>query len=288
MPGPVNLPPGRRVLHPKRAIANHPAEGRGILVAAQQGVSADPEAVGRGQGRGLPVEEGILNYGKISDRLYRGAQPDAQGIANLKRLGVKLIVNLRMPGEVWKDEASLAEVAGIQYTNFPMSGFARPSENQIRQILTLFESATGPVFVHCLHGCDRTGTVVACHLVERGLEGVAAVEKLNELWRIGGRAETFMGLAGVGDLILTCTGNLSRNRRVGLRLAEGRPLAGILDELGHVAEGVYCAREIARVARERGIGLPITEAVCRVLDTPQSAAQVARELLERDPKSETL
>jgi protein tyrosine/serine phosphatase len=116
--------------------------------------------------RGLPVEEGILNYGKITDRLYRGAQPDAEGIANLKRLGVKLIVNLRMPGEAWKDEASLAEAAGIQYTNFPMSGFARPREDQVRQILALFESAPGPTFVHCLHGCDRTGTVVACYRIQ--------------------------------------------------------------------------------------------------------------------------
>lgn len=112
------------------------------------------------------MEEGILNYGKVSDKLYRGAQPDAEGIQNLKRLGVKLIVNLRMSGEAWKDEASLAEAAGIQYTNFPMSGFARPSEDQIRQILALFESAADPVFVHCLHGCDRTGTVVACYRIQ--------------------------------------------------------------------------------------------------------------------------
>jgi protein tyrosine/serine phosphatase len=116
--------------------------------------------------RGLPVEEGILNYGKISDRLYRGAQPDAEGIQSLKRLGVKLIVNLRMPGEAWKEEATLAQAAGIQYTNFPMSGFSRPREDQMRQMLALFESASGPAFVHCLHGCDRTGTVVACYRIQ--------------------------------------------------------------------------------------------------------------------------
>ena len=95
-----------------------------------------------------------------------------------------------------------------------------------------------------------------------------------------------MGLAGVGDLILTCTGDLSRNRRVGLMLAQGKALNDILAELGHVAEGVYSAREVARIAKQRGIDMPITEAVCRVLDAPQSAAQVARELLARDSKSE--
>jgi glycerol-3-phosphate dehydrogenase (NAD(P)+) len=133
-----------------------------------------------------------------------------------------------------------------------------------------------------------------CDGLELGLNARAALmtRGLAEITRLGvalgGRAETFMGLAGVGDLILTCTGDLSRNRRVGLRLAEGKPLAVILGELGHVAEGVYSAREIARIAHERGIGVPITEAVCRVLEAPQSAAQVARELLERDSKSESL
>jgi glycerol-3-phosphate dehydrogenase (NAD(P)+) len=133
-----------------------------------------------------------------------------------------------------------------------------------------------------------------CDGLKLGLNARAAVmtRGLAEITRLGvalgGRTETFMGLAGVGDLILTCTGDLSRNRRVGLRLAEGKALAEILGELGHVAEGVYSAREVVRIAQARGIDMPITEAVCRVLDAPQTAAQVARALLERDPKSETM
>jgi glycerol-3-phosphate dehydrogenase (NAD(P)+) len=133
-----------------------------------------------------------------------------------------------------------------------------------------------------------------CDGLKLGLNARAAVmtRGLAEISRLGvamgGRAETFMGLAGVGDLILTCTGDLSRNRRVGLRLAEGKPLTEILGELGHVAEGVYSAREVARIAKQRNIDMPITDAVCRVLDAPQSAGQVARALLERDPKSESV
>jgi glycerol-3-phosphate dehydrogenase (NAD(P)+) len=131
--------------------------------------------------------------------------------------------------------------------------------------------------------CDglKLGLNARAALMTRGL---AEISRLGVA--MGGRAETFMGLAGVGDLILTCTGDLSRNRRVGLLLSEGKPLAEILGELGHVAEGVYSAREAARIAQARGIDMPITDAVCRVLDAPQSAAQVARGLLERDPKSE--
>ena len=132
--------------------------------------------------------------------------------------------------------------------------------------------------------CDglKLGLNARAALMTRGL---AEITRLGVA--LGGRAETFMGLAGVGDLMLTCTGDLSRNRRVGLRLAEGKSLEAILAELGHVAEGVYSAREVARIALERGIDMPITDAVCRVLDAPQSAAKVARALLERDAKAES-
>lgn len=131
--------------------------------------------------------------------------------------------------------------------------------------------------------CDglKLGLNARAALMTRGL---AEINRLGVA--LGGRAETFMGLAGVGDLILTCTGDLSRNRRVGLMLADGKALDEILTALGHVAEGVYSAREVARIAKTRGIDMPITDAVCRVLDAPYSAAQMARELLGRDPKSE--
>jgi glycerol-3-phosphate dehydrogenase (NAD(P)+) len=90
---------------------------------------------------------------------------------------------------------------------------------------------------------------------------------------LGARRETFMGLAGLGDLILTCTGDLSRNRRVGLALASGRPLEAITRELGHVAEGVMTAREVALRAASIGVDMPITQAVCAVLDGRIDARQ---------------
>ena len=102
----------------------------------------------------------------------------------------------------------------------------------------------------------------------------------------GGRPQTFMGLAGAGDLILTTTGDLSRNRRVGLELARGQPLAAILDALGHVAEGVNSAAPVAQRARQLGIEMPVTDAVCRVLDGSVTPARAAEELLAREPKME--
>jgi len=131
--------------------------------------------------------------------------------------------------------------------------------------------------------CDglKLGLNARAALITRGLAEVARLGV-----RMGGRAETFMGLAGVGDLILTCTGDLSRNRRVGLRLAQGVPLADILADLGHTAEGVYSAREVARLAAQLKIEMPITRAVCRVLDDHTAAGAVVEELLQREPKPE--
>ena len=103
---------------------------------------------------------------------------------------------------------------------------------------------------------------------------------------LGGRAETFMGLAGIGDLVLTCTSDLSRNRRVGLALARGERLPAVLAALGHTAEGAYTARSVARLAQELGVEMPITLAVCRVLDDASQASAAVRELLSREQKSE--
>ena len=102
----------------------------------------------------------------------------------------------------------------------------------------------------------------------------------------GGHRETLMGLAGLGDLVLTCTGNLSRNRRVGLALAEGRALPAILAELGHVAEGVSAARAARVLAAHYDIDMPICEAVDRVLHEGLSPRHAVLELLRREPRAE--
>jgi glycerol-3-phosphate dehydrogenase (NAD(P)+) len=103
---------------------------------------------------------------------------------------------------------------------------------------------------------------------------------------LGARAETFMGLSGLGDLVLTATGDLSRNRKVGLLLAQGLPLARILRELGHVAEGVACAATVLQRAQHLGVDMPITEAVVRVLDGRLSPAQAIQLLMTRDARRE--
>ena len=103
---------------------------------------------------------------------------------------------------------------------------------------------------------------------------------------LGAKSETFMGLAGAGDLILTCTGQYSRNREVGLQLASGKALEDVLKGLGHVAEGVNTAREVIRRADSMGIDMPITYEVNQALTHGKSAREAVTDLLNRSQKAD--
>jgi glycerol-3-phosphate dehydrogenase (NAD(P)+) len=126
------------------------------------------------------------------------------------------------------------------------------------------------------YGYNARAALITRGLAEIGRLGVA----------MGGRPETFMGLTGAGDLILTCTGDLSRNRTVGLRLAQGQKLDTILTELGHIAEGVQSAREVLLLAESMNVEMPITRAVCQVLFEGMPPGKAVEGLLNREPKAE--
>jgi glycerol-3-phosphate dehydrogenase (NAD(P)+) len=103
---------------------------------------------------------------------------------------------------------------------------------------------------------------------------------------LGARAETFMGLSGLGDLVLTTTGALSRNRQVGLLLAQGRRLADALGSLGHVAEGVHSAAVVLERARRLGVEMPITAAVVEVLRGRLAPGDAVALLMAREARAE--
>jgi len=131
-----------------------------------------------------------------------------------------------------------------------------------------------------------------CDGLALGMNARAAIitRGLAEMVRLGvamgGKPETFMGLTGLGDLILTATGSLSRNRSVGVALAEGKSLEQILAELGHVAEGVNSAAISLKLAKVYGVNLPITEAVCALLFKNADPRQIVKLLLSRETKAE--
>ena len=114
--------------------------------------------------------------------------------------------------------------------------------------------------------------------------GLAEITRLG--LKLGGRPETLSGLSGTGDLILTCTGDLSRNRQVGLLLVQQHDLSEILSRLGHVAEGVYTVREVHRLAQRLDVAMPICEAVYRVLYEHVPVAEMVAALLNRTPNLE--
>jgi glycerol-3-phosphate dehydrogenase (NAD(P)+) len=131
-----------------------------------------------------------------------------------------------------------------------------------------------------------------CDGLQLGLNARAALitRGLAEMTRLGlalgARADTFMGLSGLGDLVLTATGDLSRNRRVGLLLASGQTLAQAVASLGHVAEGVYSARTVLERAQALGVDMPIVAAVVDLLDGRTQPTQAVAALMGREAKAE--
>jgi glycerol-3-phosphate dehydrogenase (NAD(P)+) len=131
--------------------------------------------------------------------------------------------------------------------------------------------------------CDglHLGLNARAALITRGL---AEMTRLGVA--LGAKHETFMGLSGLGDLVLTATGDLSRNRKVGLLLAQGQSLAQATASLGHVAEGVLCARAVVQRAASLGVDMPIARCVVALLDGQLAPEQAVALLMGRDPKAE--
>ncbi len=209
--------------------------------------------------------------------------------------------------EVWPGHPPAAVLSGPSFAKEVAQGlpaaltvasndaeFARQTARRLHDPkLRLYSS--GDVVGVELGGAVKNVIAIAAGIADGlgfGLNARAALitRGLAELTRLGlqrgGKPETFMGLSGMGDLILTCTGDLSRNRQLGLRLAAGESLEGALRELGHVAEGATTAIEVARLAGELGVDMPITEAVARILKQEMPPREAVAGLLARDLKDE--
>jgi protein tyrosine/serine phosphatase len=125
--------------------------------------------------RGVSAAHGIANFDQVNAHLWRGAQPDERGLETLKTLGVATIINLRMADDVLPFEKSLARLPrrspaeadrpGLLYINVPLPGFSAPTAADVARILALIETSPPPVFIHCEHGADRTGTIIACYRI---------------------------------------------------------------------------------------------------------------------------
>jgi len=150
----------------------------------------------------------------------------------------------------------------------------------VKNVMAIAVGAADGLAVHSQEAV-KPGLNARAALITRGL-----AEMMRLGLALGAKPDTFMGLSGMGDLVLTATGDLSRNRRVGLLLAEGLALPDILERLGHVAEGVYSAPTVLARARRLGVEMPVTEAVCAVLDGRLSPAEAVELLMGRQARAE--
>jgi len=130
-------------------------------------VSAALASAGFAAPSAAPNVVGVGNFQKVDDHVYRGAQPTREGFSNLSKLGIQTVIDLREPGDRSATERKWVTDAGMQYVSVPMYGMATPSNESVLKVLGLLEDrGTGPVFVHCKRGADRTGGVIACYRVE--------------------------------------------------------------------------------------------------------------------------
>jgi len=190
------------------------------------------------------------------------------------------------------------EVANAQ----PTALVAASAQASVRRILVdAFHSSSLRIYANeDIVGVEVGGAVKnvlaiatgLCDGLNLGLNARAALitRGLSEMTRLGvvlgAKPETFMGLSGLGDLVLTATGDLSRNRKVGLMLAQGMDLQQAVLSLGHVAEGVYSARTVVKRAQALGVDMPISQAVVALLDGHLKPAEAVAALMGRDAKGE--
>jgi tyrosine-protein phosphatase SIW14 len=132
-----------------------PRVGRGIFFAVCLGVTA---TIASAQ---------VPNFQKLNEKVYRGAQPSSDGFKYLAGLGVKTVIDLRLPDEHSQaDEEKWVKSDGMQYLSIPLRGLSAPPDQAVSKILAILnDPSAGPVFVHCRKGADRTGTILACYRI---------------------------------------------------------------------------------------------------------------------------
>jgi protein tyrosine/serine phosphatase len=112
------------------------------------------------------VVAGVNNFSEVNDHLYRGAQPSNSGFANLAKLGVKTVIDLRESGSRSAHEAELVKSLGMRYINIPLAGYSAPTGGEVAKILAILnDPSAGKVFIHCRRGADRTGTMIAIYRI---------------------------------------------------------------------------------------------------------------------------
>ncbi len=277
------LPPGLRITADRTlAWAHAEASPDGLTVLAT------PTAGLRGQLLSLPDDRPVLwlckgfesGTGALGHEVARDVRPDATcGVLSGPSFALEVARSQPTALVVASADASLREATVAAFHGEQMRVYSSADVVGVEvggAVKNVMAIATG-----ILESLPSAGLNARAALITRGL---AEMTRLG--LALGAQAETFMGLSGLGDLVLTATGDLSRNRRVGLLLGSGQPLAEVLRTLGHVAEGVLSAPTVVARARSLGVDMPISEAVLAVLEGRLAPAQAMAELMSRTSRSE--
>ena len=276
----VALPPGLAVTADLAAALRHGDGGLTVIATPMAGLR--PALLSLPPGRAaLWLCKGFeAGTGALGHEVARSVRPGAPcGVLSGPSFALEVARGLPTALVAASSDAALAAAAVAAfhsdalrvYTSIDVIGVE--VGGAVKNVLAI---ATGIV-----DGMPAAGLNARAALITRGL---AEMTRLG--LALGARAETFMGLSGLGDLVLTATGELSRNRRIGLALAAGQSLHDALQQLGHVAEGVLSAATVLQRAQSLGVDMPITTAVVEVLQGRLAPVQAMVALMSREARAE--
>ena len=282
----VQLPPALRITADHEEAVTHGREGLVVIATPMAALRERLVAIGSA-GHVVWLCKGFESgTGALGHEVARQLRPGSPaGVLSGPSFALEVARGQATALVAAADDAALAERAAQAFHSDSLRVYTSTDVvgvevgGAVKNVLAI---ATG-----ILDGLSARGDASAPGLNARAAlitRGLAEMTRLGVA--LGARADTFMGLSGLGDLVLTATGDLSRNRRVGLGLASGQPLAKVVAELGHVAEGVLTAPTVLARARQLGVEMPITEAVVAVLEARLSPADAVARLMSRSARAE--
>ena len=285
LPG-VDLPPRLRITANHASAIAHAADGLVVIATPMSALRDSLRALPPGQAavwlcKGFEAGTGLLGH-----EIARAERPaDPAGVLSGPSFAIEVARGqptalVAASNEPWLNARMVEAFHGDTlrvYTSADPTGVE--VGGAVKNVLAI---ATGILDGLAAQGVPGApGLNARAALITRGL---AEMTRLGVA--LGAQPQTFMGLSGLGDLVLTATGALSRNRQVGLLLAEGRTLLQALESLGHVAEGVYSAATVLQRARSLGVEMPITQAVVEVLEGRVTPSRAVALLMAREARSE--
>lgn len=284
----VALPPALQVTADANVASAHGGAGLSVI-ATPMAALRDRLTAQRGDHPALWLCKGFeAGTGALGHEVAREVRPQlACGVLSGPSFAVEVARGRPTALVVASEDASLAALAVEAFHSDALRVYTSTDVvgvevgGAVKNVMAIAVGVLDGMAGTAANGHAGPGLNARAALITRGL---AEMTRLGVA--LGARAETFMGLSGLGDLVLTATGNLSRNRRVGLLLAGGQPLASVVASLGHVAEGVYSAPVVLARAHALAVEMPVTQTVVDLLDGRVAPAQAVARLMSRHARAE--